>query len=156
METETEDAAAKAAKQERRRANLEKWKLSKQQKESASSATSPTESAHDASRAAFHTFDHKTVKKRIEATKTKHERTTLDGDAMVTIPSKIPSGPGVSQSNSNGAQNGSHPHSSKFQQDQVLTHADAPCRNIIGKQGRREDIWFWHQAVCISNRRRAT
>jgi hypothetical protein len=53
------------------------------------------------------------VKKRIEATKTKHERTTLDGDAQIAIPSKNGTGPGTSKVNNTGSHNVPYSLSSK-------------------------------------------
>jgi hypothetical protein len=115
-----EDAAAKAAKQERLRANLERWKLKKQQEDNATgSGESPTAS-QDGSQTAFHTFDHKTVKKRIEAAKNKQEKTTLDGDAMVALPSKTIGGPTSSQSINNGVRNVAHVSQSKFERVKSL------------------------------------
>jgi hypothetical protein len=119
-ETGAEDAAAKAAKQERLRANLERWKLKKQQEDNAAGSGGSPIASQDGSQTAFHTFDYKTVKKRIEASKNKQEKTTLDGDAMVAVPSKAIAGLAAPQSISNGVRNMTHVSQSKVERVQSL------------------------------------
>ena len=150
---DAEDLAAKAARQERLRSNLEKWKLKKQGATGHSSAASPAATSNTAtSRAStpgdaagnkdgaqqFRTFDHKTVKKRIEAAKGKSERSTLDGDAAMPVAGKPGAGAQPVQAFGNGVRAPPKPPNGKVDDPGLIRSGGLTVgtgSSVLAKQG---------------------